>query len=349
MRPVLRGLAAGVRRVPRQPRIRTTGPGAGLRRVADRLGSPERVTGEHSIEPDFGVSWIQPGVKFGSFEAEIRGTRRADRLHVGRNYAALRDLRTGGFRWTFEAGDAFLNRGVNHYGFSNLSTPALTVQRRRDHAREPAQHRERDGGQGHGVAQHFRHRPRHARADARHPPARLYRPTDRLDLVTRVSRFRTSDLREFSFTIADSDQVAGGARFQVSPPSIWSATRHSSGTGAATEHAVPDYSYLAGTNVLLPRGWIQFNVARFSPGDFPAMNDPLQDRESAFLAAEYDVWSSVRVFGGVDAIKTNINPDLHRVPRCGIAARVGTRAFAACSSASGGPSMLTIASRKGTA
>jgi hypothetical protein len=32
-------------------------------------------------------------------------------------------VKTGGFRWTFEAGDSFLNRGVNHYGFSNFSTP----------------------------------------------------------------------------------------------------------------------------------------------------------------------------------------------------------------------------------
>ena len=98
---------------------------------------------------------------------------------------------------------------------------------------------------------------------------------------------------------------------------------------------MPDGSFLAGTNVLLPRGWIQFNVARFSPGDFPAMNDPLHDRESAFVAAEYDVWSSVRVFGGVDAIKTNIDPDLDDSAVCGTCRAAPARArSAACNSAS---------------
>ena len=182
------------------------------------FGSPERVAGEHSIDPDFGVSWIQPGVKFGNFEAEIRGTRRADRLHVGRNYAALRDVKTGGFRWTFEAGDSFLNRGVNHYGFSNFSTPALTfnggaitLASRRSTVNMMA-----------GKATAWRNI-FGTDADTLEQTLGILqassRPTDRLDLVTRLSRFRTSDLREFSFTIADSDQVAGGARSRSPPPS----------------------------------------------------------------------------------------------------------------------------------
>ena len=111
---------------------------------------------------------------------------------------------------------------------------------------------------------------------------------------------------------------------------------------------MPDGSFLAGTNVLLPRGWIQFNVARFSPGDFPAMNDPLHDRESAFVAAEYDVWSSVRVFGGVDAIKTNIDPDLDHCAVVGDLPRsTGTRAFGGVQFRLGGPSMLTIRIEEG--
>ena len=175
-----------------------------------------------------------------------------------------------------------------------------------------------------------------------------YHASDRLDLVTRISRFRTSDLREFSFSIADSDQVAGGARYQISP------AVHLIGDASFVRYRrvdsntqVPDGSFLAGTNVLLPRGWIQFNIARFSPGDFPALNDPLHDRESAFLAAEYDIWSRVRMFGGVDAIKTNIEPDLTNLSSRDLPRNTGTRAFGGVQFRLAGPSMLTIRIEEG--
>src|SRR5687768_3161743 len=89
-------------------------------------GSSRTLTGENAIDPDFGVSWIQPGVRFGSFQLELRETKRGNRLHLGRNYAALRDLKHGNVSWTFEAGDAYFTRGTGEYGFSNLTTPSVT-------------------------------------------------------------------------------------------------------------------------------------------------------------------------------------------------------------------------------
>jgi cell division septation protein DedD len=347
MRPVLGGLAAASvvfhasLAVAQQGRVLVSGASQSV------VGSPERVAGEHAIDPDFGVSWIQPGVRFGSFEAEIRGARRGDRMHVGRSYAALRDLRSGGVRWTFEAGDGYLNRGVNQYGFSNFSTPALTfnggavtLASRRSTVNVLA-------GKATAWRNIFGSDP-----DTLGQTLGLvrasYQATSRLDLFTRLSRFRTSDLREFSFSIADSDQVAGGARFQLTP------AVHLIGDAAFVRYRrvdsntqVPDGSFLAGTNVLLPRGWVQFNVARFSPGDFPAMNDPLHDREAAFLATEYDVWPSVRLFGGVDAIKTNIDPDLTLSPVRDLPTSAGTRVFGGVQFRLGGPSLLTIRIEEG--
>ena len=80
---------------------------------------------------------------------------------------------------------------------------------------------------------------------------------------------------------------------------------------------VRDGSVFAGASLLLPWGWMQVNVARFSPGDFPALNDPLHDRETAFGAGEYD-FGAVRVFAGVETFRANLDPDLGcRVrPRC---------------------------------
>ena len=77
---------------PRHSRAASSSPAPRRASSAARSASPASTV----IDPDFGVSWIQPGVKFGSFEMELRDARRADRLHLGRNYAALRDLKTGG-------------------------------------------------------------------------------------------------------------------------------------------------------------------------------------------------------------------------------------------------------------
>jgi hypothetical protein len=95
MRPVLRGLAAGVVVChaaiahAQQGNIQVSGA------MQSVTGTSREVTGENAIDPDFGVSWLQPGVRFGAFQIELRGAKRADRLHLGRNYAALRDLKAG--------------------------------------------------------------------------------------------------------------------------------------------------------------------------------------------------------------------------------------------------------------
>ena len=44
--------------------------------VQGTTGAPERVAGQPAIDPDFGVSWLQPGSRFGVFQIELRGARR---------------------------------------------------------------------------------------------------------------------------------------------------------------------------------------------------------------------------------------------------------------------------------
>ena len=73
----------------------------------------------------------------------------------------------------------------------------------------------------------------------------------------------------------------------------------------------------------------------------------MHDREAAFLATEYDVWSSVRLFGGVDAIKTNVDPDLTLSPSRDLPRSAGTRVFGGVQFRLGGPSMLTIRIEEG--
>ena len=56
-------------------------------------GDPSRFAGQNAFEPDLGVSWLQPGSRFGVFQIEIRGARRGDSFHTGRLYGALRDAK----------------------------------------------------------------------------------------------------------------------------------------------------------------------------------------------------------------------------------------------------------------
>src|SRR5215203_3950831 len=112
-----------------------------------------------------------------------------------------------------------------------------------------------------------------------------------------MSRIGTSGLSEFTFSIAESRQAGGGVKFTLTPAiqlvgdgSFVQFRRLDSG------HLQPDASFIGGVNLLLSRGWVQLNAARLSPGDFPAMNDPLHDRKSLFGAGEYDLRSNLRVF-----------------------------------------------------
>src|SRR6185369_15930211 len=89
-------------------------------------GDPSRFAGQNEFEPDLGVSWLQPGSRFGVFQIEIRGARRGDSLHTGRMYGALRDLKWRSARWAIEAGDTYVSPSIAGYGFSNLFSPAVT-------------------------------------------------------------------------------------------------------------------------------------------------------------------------------------------------------------------------------
>src|SRR5689334_8070789 len=89
-------------------------------------GDPSRFAGQNDFEPDLGVSWLQPGTRFGLFQMEIRGARRGDTLHTGRLYGAVRDASYRGVHWTIEGGDSYFSPPVVSYGFSNLFSPAVT-------------------------------------------------------------------------------------------------------------------------------------------------------------------------------------------------------------------------------
>jgi sporulation related protein len=272
-------------------------------------GDPARFAGQNEFEPDLGVSWLQPGSRFGVFQIEIRGARRGDSLHTGRLYGALRDAKYHGVSWTIEGGDAYFSPPIVGYGFSNLYSPAVTFNGAAIRGRSERTTLAIVAGRTTAWRNIFGNDPKGLGQTVAigHITRRL---GARVEVSAHGSRVRTTSLDEFSYTIDASDQAGGGTRMLLTPSlqfvadgSVVSYRR----TGTSSRES--DGSYLGGLNWLHSRGWIQVNASRFSPGDFPALNNPLADREQIFAASEYDVWSRTRVSAGWERFRTNLDPE----------------------------------------
>ena len=312
MRQVLRGLAIVLLVSPaasagaQQGAIQVSAAAQGI------AGDPGRRFGEPAFVPDFGVSWVQPGSRFGTFQLDLRGTSRSGLPHLGR---------------TFEAGDTYMMPAIGEYRFSNLFTPAVTFTGAAVSARSNATTLSMVAGRTTALRNIFGTDP-----DALDQTLVTGRATRRirpqLELQGRASYIRTRDLKEFSYSIASSRQAGGGARLTLTP------AIHLVGDGSIVTYqrvgatdTTTDASFLAGTSWLLARGWVQVNASRFSPGEFPAVQYQLQDREGVFAAGEYDVFSRLRVFGGIDAFRSNLTPAASATSARPLAGTNGTRRF----------------------
>lgn len=307
MRQLLTGLAAVLLLVPAVPARAQQGSVQVSAAAQVTTGDSARLGDQNRVEPDIGISWLQPGTRFGIFQVELRGTRRGESARLGRTFVALRDVKFGGVAWSFEGGDSYFAPAIGDYRVANLFTPAVTFM----------------GGSvtgrtAHGSLQVLAGRVSASRNIFGSDPETLdqdvglvrasHRYT-RLEIGARASRIRTRDLKEFNFTIAASDQAGGGAKLWLTPDlqlvgdaSLVSFRR----VGATTTER--DVSFVAGSNWLHKRGWVQVNASHFAAGDFAVLNNPLQDREGVFAAGEYDVLDRLRLSGGWEAFRLNVNP-----------------------------------------
>jgi len=305
-------------------------------------GDSRRIGTQSSLEPDFGVSWLQPGTRFGTFQIDLRGTRRGDVPHLGRTFVGVRDLKYRGLSWSLEAGDTYFSPAIGDYRFANLSAPSLTFAGGAVNGRSPRT------SIGVVVGRTTAWRNLYGSdADTLDQDIALgrasYKATDRLDLSTRASRVRTGDLKEYHSTIEESDEGGVAARWIVTPAlqlvgdgGVVSYRRR----GAAAREL--DGSGLAGASLLLPRGWVQINASRFSPGDLPILNQPLTDRQSLYVAGEYDAFARLRVFGGWEAFRSNLDPTPAPPPVRATTANDGTRGFAGVRAPVGASSSVAL-------
>ena len=315
--------------------------------VQSVTGDSGRFAGQNRFEPDFGVAWLEPGTRFGTFQIELRGARRGDALHTGRMYASLRDLKYRGATWTLEAGDAYFTPAFSDYRFANLFMPAVTFNGVAVNGRTKRSSLSVVAGQATAWRSIFGNDPE-ALEQWLGAARATHRPTERLEVSARVSRIRTSSLREFSYTVDASDQAGGGATFRVTPAvqvvADASLVTYRRPGLTAWER---DGSYMTGASWLHSRGWLQVNASRFSPGDFPALNNPLQDRQGIFAAGEYDVLPRVRVSAGWEAFRTNLNPDRSMESSRPSPESSGTRGFGGIRMQVGARSAVTLRGEQG--
>ena len=270
-------------------------------------GDPGRLSGESRLEPDLAINWFQPRGT-GSLQMELRATRRGTEPHLGRAYLAWRDVTLRGAVWTFEGGDFYFTPGLADYRFTNLSTPAVTLAGGSVSARTPRASFNAVGGRTTAWRNIFGSDPDTLGQNLGLARA-SYKAFDWLDVNVRASSVRTRNVKEFPFSIAASDQAGAGFRAAVGSSLYLVADGgYVNYRNVGADERLHDFSATVGASWLHSRGWLQANASRFSPGEFPVLNYPHIDRESAFAAAEFDLLKNVRVFGGAEVFRGNLDP-----------------------------------------
>jgi cell division septation protein DedD len=273
---------------------------------------------------------------------ELRGTRRDDRLHAGRTFAALRDLRVAGLRWTFEGGDIYASPAIGEYRFTNLYTPAVTFSGGALSARGERTALSFAGGRATAWRNIFGTDPE--TLDQTLASGRFtHRFSSTFDVNVRASRTRTTDLGEYIHTVDASDQAGGGVRYALTPElQLVADGSFVAYRRAGASEGQQDGSGLVGASWLHGRGWLQMNAFRFSPGETPTINSPLGDREGIFAAGEYDLLPRLRVFAGGEVFRSNLDGYSGLDGRAAIPRTSGVRSFGGVRLTVGSRSTLTL-------
>ncbi len=304
-------------------------------------GDEARLGGQDRLEPDVGLSWFQPGFRFGTIEFESHLTQRSDRFLLGRSFAALRDVRIKGLAWTFEGGDTSLRPSISEYGFTNLFAPPVNFV----------------GGSIQGVGPRTSITAAAGRAtalrnifgtDTEDLDQELVflqwrqRLSDSADFSARGSMVRTRNLGVYQFFVDDSREAGLAVRYRPGLVELVADGSFQYFRRRGVDHYESDGSGTLGALWAARSGWLQVNLQRFSPGYFPVLNTPLSDRAGVFIAGEHDVAAPFRVFGGFDGYRTNLNPERSAEADVALARQTVVRAFAGVRARLGGRSSIAV-------
>jgi hypothetical protein len=268
-----------------------------------------RIGGMNRVEPDLGVSWLKPQVFGGTLGLDVNITRRNDSAQLGRALVSLKSAKAGGFTWDLTAGDSGTPPFVPDFGFSNLSAPTLTFAGAsvsgsngrvtvRVAGGRSTQTRNIFGTDLRDLDQRF------AQADV------SVAITASLQLTARGSRVENGTVDAYPTFVNWAEDT--GAGFIFKPARIWRITgdfgvSRFERRGADRTETAP--SWLIGTTIEGSRGRLEVNAQQFSVGRFAAVNYPYNDRRGLFAAGELVVATPLRVFGGADISRTNLDPN----------------------------------------
>lgn len=271
-------------------------------------GDESRIAGQSRLEPDLGVSWLQPGFRIGTIEIDTHLTRRDNRVLLGRTFVGLRDVKLKGLTWTFQGGDTSALPSVSEYSFSNLFAPRFNFAGAFAQGLSPTTTVTLSAGRVAALRNIFGTDTEVLDQDVAFLKAR-HRRSDVFEFSLRASGVRTRDLKEFTHFIDESRQAGGGIRYRpVGLVEVVADAAYTSFRRRGVEALEQDASGFVGTLWAVPGGWVQLNAQRFSAGEFPVLHNSLTDREGLFAAGEYDLTRCLRVFGGVDGYLTNLDP-----------------------------------------
>jgi hypothetical protein len=286
-----------------------------------------RLAGLNRIEPDLGISWLRPTTFGGNLGVDVNLTRRDDNLRLGRGVANLKDAKAGGFTWDLSAGDSGTQPFVPDFGFSNLHAPTLTFAGASVSATNGRVSVRTAGG-------HTTQTRNIYGTDLVDLKQTLFQAdvtltlSRRVELTTRGSSVRNGNLDPYPVYVDWSQDIGGG--LSVKPTEHWQVSADAGLSrfqrrGAATDELSP--SWLIGAAVKGDRGRFEINTQRFSVGRFAAMNYPYNDRQGVFASGELQVTKPIRVFGGADVARTNLDPEAARLASVSMPEGTQTRGF----------------------
>ena len=269
-------------------------------------GDPARTGGLQGYQPDIGLSWFQPTLRWGTLTFDAHAVRNNNDPRLGRALFGIRDLKSHGLTWNMSAGDTAYTPYLTDYGFNNLFAPQVTFRGASVSAVNANTSLSVTAGRVTVFRDLFA-----ANADTLGQSLFVARASQKLtkwvEVVAHASRVRTEDLKGFSYLIESGDDAGAGVRVNatktlqfIADAGLTSYRRK----GASNWEQKP--SMLVGTRWTGKQGWFQVDAHRFSPGNFSVINNPYNDREGVFAAGEYNIAGQVRVFGGWDMFRNNL-------------------------------------------
>ena len=288
---------------------------------------PYRLGGVNRVEPDLGVAWVRPSTLGGSLGLDLNLVRRNAGIRIGRGLLSLKGAKAGGFRWDLTAGDTGTPPFVPDFGFSNLSAPTLTVAGASVSAASERVTVRAAGGRTTQTRNIFGTDLVDLRQTVFQADVKV-RVSKHLQLATHGSRVRNGDLGPYPTFVDWSEDIGGGLVLTPSPS--WQVSADA-GVSRFQRRGTTDVdtspSWLVGTRFTAERGRFEINAQRFSVGRFAAMNYPYNDRQGVFASGDWAVASAVRLFGGADVARTNLDPSAAQKASVAMPEGIQTRGF----------------------